>query len=65
MFAKVDSVRSLPPALSILWRQVLSIVASWETPCALLLAPRVLLRKDGDLRVKLTRLATVPREVEK
>lgn len=60
-----DSVRSIPPALAPLWRQVLSVVVSWGMPAAVLLAPRVLLRKDGDLRAKLSRLANAPAEAQK
>lgn len=63
--APVDSLRSIPPAMAPLWRAALSRVVAWELPGAIVLAPRVLLRRDGvDLRTKLLRLSAEPRAPE-
>jgi ribonuclease HI len=61
-----DSLRSMPPALSHMWRQVVNIVLSWHKPEATVLIPRVLLRRDRiDLRHELHRLVNVKQEVER
>ena len=62
-----NCIRSIPTFLKPNWQQVLSAVCSWENaPLALLLAPRVLLRKDTgrDLRERLSTLAKNPTLVQ-
>jgi len=60
----VRCFRSLPPALSVAWKAVVTKVAVWGQ-LALLLAPAVLLQKRGaPLHVRLPLLATKPGELE-
>jgi hypothetical protein len=62
-----DSIRTMPLYLRPLWAQTLSHICAWPfAPFALLVAPRVLLRRRaGDLRERLALFAKLPCEVEK
>lgn len=60
-----DCVRSIPQFLKPLWHQALSHICAWPHALpALLVAPRVLLRRDYDLKTALARFASSPDLVE-
>lgn len=52
--------RSIAPALRVAWHVVVSMIASWDSPWALVIAPAVLLQRNGSPYTKLTRCAASP-----